>query len=309
MVEQASNPSPQQPRVALRARGIEHAFGPREVLAGVDLDVEAGRCVALIGPSGCGKTTLAHLCAGLMTVQIGQIQNGFARTSVMFQQPRLLPWLSVRDNIALALHAHGVSKPEREVRAQAMAEALGLDALALRQYPQQLSGGMQSRAALARSLVVDPDFIVLDEPFSALDIGLKAQMHALLWRARRGRALAALLITHDVAEAVALADTVLVLSSSQPSAAATVEVAHAQQGGRVVWRLDVPARFVAQPRPQTWVAAQTAALLGEPVVRQTFGLSDLFEIASDNAPNSAQALELGLGQHCKPPRKPRHEGC
>lgn len=262
----------------LQATALEHRFGARQVLAPIDLSVRPGQCVALVGPSGCGKTTLLRLCAGLLAVQSGHLHNGFARTAVMFQQALLLPWLNTLDNIALGLKARRVPLAQRRQQARAQATALGLDALALRQYPQQLSGGMQSRAALARALVPSPDALLLDEPFAALDIGLKAHMHRLLQTQRVQRSLAVLMITHDVAEAVTLADTVLVMAA---------------QPGRIVWRLDV-----AQPpdqRSDEWVLRQTAALLAQPVVRQAFGLPHTLP-GSATAPtpaDDAQALPTG----------------
>ena len=239
----------------LRVESLEHSFGARQVLAPIDLQLPAGRCVALVGPSGCGKTTLLHLCAGLLQPQQGTLHNGFARTAVMFQQALLLPWLTTLDNIALGLKARGLPRAERQAQARAQAAALGLDELALRQFPQQLSGGMQSRAALARALVLAPDALLLDEPFAALDIGLKAQMHRLLQTQRLQRSLAVLMITHDVTEAVTLADTVLVMAA---------------QPGRIVWRLDVT-QPLAQ-RSEAWALRQSAALLAQPVVRQAFDL-------------------------------------
>lgn len=255
----------------LHVKGLDHAFGPREVLAGIDLSVAPGQCVALVGPSGCGKTTLLHLCAGLIEPQTGRLHNGFARSAVVFQQALLLPWLSTLDNIALGLKAQRLPRAERHQRAQAMAATLGLDALALRQFPHQLSGGMQSRAALARALVLAPELLLLDEPFAALDIGLKAQMHQLLQAQRQGRELAVLMITHDLMEAVTLADTVLVMAA---------------QPGRIVWRLDI-ARPPAQ-RDDAWVHRQTAALLAQARVREAF------ELPASTAPTSIDGADTAL---------------
>ena len=239
----------------LDIRNVEHSFGAHQVLAPISLTLEPGRCVALVGSSGCGKTTLLHLAAGLLDVQKGAIENRFARCAVMFQQPLLLPWLTVLDNIALGLKAQRVPRAKREANATEMAEALGLDARALRQFPQQLSGGMQSRAALARALVVQPDALLLDEPFAALDIGLKAHMHQLVQQQRAQRALAALLITHDLTEAMTLADTVLVMAA---------------RPGRIVWQQDLPQP--AAQRSHGWALQQAAALLAQPQVRQAFEL-------------------------------------
>ena len=278
----------------LQATALEHHFGARQVLAPIDLALHPGQCVALVGPSGCGKTTLLHLCAGLLAVQEGALHNGFARTAVMFQQALLLPWLSTLDNIALGLKARGMPRAARQQQARAQAAALGLDALALRQYPHQLSGGMQSRAALARALVQSPDALLLDEPFAALDIGLKALMHRLLQTQRVQRSLAVLMITHDVAEAVTLADTVLVMAAHP---------------GRIVWRLDL-----AQPpeqRGDAWVLRQTAALLAQAPVRAAF---DLPASADGDAEDVCDALDglngrgLAAGQALAPHAAPRH-GC
>ena len=278
----------------LQATALEHHFGARQVLAPIDLALHPGQCVALVGPSGCGKTTLLHLCAGLLAVQEGALHNGFARTAVMFQQALLLPWLSTLDNIALGLKARGMPRAARQQQARAQAAALGLDALALRQYPHQLSGGMQSRAALARALVQSPDALLLDEPFAALDIGLKAHMHRLLHTQRVQRSLAVLMITHDVAEAVTLADTVLVMAAHP---------------GRIVWRLDL-----AQPpeqRGDAWVLRQTAALLAQAPVRAAF---DLPASADGDAEDVCDALDglngrgLAAGQALAPHAAPRH-GC
>ena len=262
---------------SLRIEALSHAFGPRTVLENIDLALPAGRTLALVGPSGSGKSTLLHLCAGLLTVRDGQIENGFARTTMLFQQPHLLPWKSALDNIALGLKAQGMKHAERVVVARAMGRAMGLDDLALAQFPPQLSGGMQSRAALARALVLRPDLLLLDEPFSALDIGMKQQMHRLLLAEQQRRPLAVLMITHDVMEAVALADTVLVLAG----APATIR-----------WRLDlsVPARR----RDDAWVHHQTALLLAQGPVRQAFDLPPLVVAApSLSEPRLEQGLSVG----------------
>ncbi|MEO7031759.1 MAG: ATP-binding cassette domain-containing protein [Herbaspirillum sp.] len=239
----------------LELRNLGYAYGLKTVLEDINLTLQAGQVLALVGASGCGKTTLLHLCAGLLTRQTGTLENNFINPAMMFQQPRLLPWKTVKDNIELGLKAQGMVRPESTRLVHATAVAVGLDDYALNQFPQALSGGMQSRVALARALVLEPDLLLLDEPFSALDIGLKRQMHRLLLAHQAERGTAVLMITHDLMEAVQLADTVLVM---------------APDPGRIVYRfsLDTPARA----RSEADVYRLTAEFLQVPVVRQSFSL-------------------------------------
>lgn len=241
---------------ALEIRGLSHSYPPRTVLEEIEFSVPAGRTVALLGPSGCGKTTLLHLCAGLLTLQKGQILNPFQRPAVMFQQPRLLPWKTTLDNLALGLQARGVGRQERLEQAQRMAAAVGLDALSFEQFPHELSGGMQSRVALARALVLAPDLLLMDEPFSALDIGLKQQLQRLLLEHQAANGLTVLMITHDLMEAVRLADTILVMAADP---------------GRIVHRVDYP--VPARLRTDAEVYRLTAELLRAPAVCASFEIA------------------------------------
>lgn len=250
--------APQADPPLLRVQGLSHSYGLHTVLQDVSLQLDSGRTLALVGPSGCGKTTLLHLCAGLLLPQTGQIRNRFARQAMMFQQPRLLPWKTALDNIALGLKAQGLPRAQRRQQARTAALALELDDTALAQYPHQLSGGMQSRVALARSLVLLPELLLLDEPFSALDIGLRAQLHQQLLQEQARRRMAMLLITHDLMEAVRLADTVLVMDS---------------QPGRIAHRLDLTRP--ALERDEAWLHQASARLLADAGVRRCFGLPPL----------------------------------
>lgn len=262
-------------RPHLRLLGLSHAYALTTVLRDIDLTLQAGQVTVLVGPSGCGKTTLLHLCAGLLTRQSGTMDNRFLASAVMFQQPRLLPWKSTRDNIAMGLKAAGMARAERQQRAQAMGEIVGLDAAALEQFPHMLSGGMQSRAALARALVLEPDLLLLDEPFSALDIGLKAQLHRLLLDHQSARGLAVLMITHDLMEAVRLADTVLVMASDP---------------GRIVYRVDLATPALL--RDDASVYRTTADLLQVSVVRESFGLPALHA----QGQRSSTSMGMATGQ-------------
>ena len=241
-------------------KDVRHSYALTEVLGGVSLALAPGGVVALVGPSGCGKTTLLHLCAGLLDVQEGRLDNAFANPALMFQQPRLLPWQTTADNIAMGLRAQGMARSASREPAHAMGAVLGLDSEALAAYPHQLSGGMQSRAALARALVLEPDLLLMDEPFAALDIGLKAQLHRLLLRHQAEQGTAVLMITHDLMEAVRLADTVLVMAAGP---------------GRIVHRHTPPGPALA--RTDAMVYHDTAELLRVPAVRAAFGLDALVE--------------------------------
>ncbi|HWI73341.1 MAG TPA: ATP-binding cassette domain-containing protein, partial [Baekduia sp.] len=143
---------------------VGKAFGDRVVLDGFSLEVAPGELVALVGPSGCGKTTILNAVAGLEPVDAGAVAAGDARLGVVFQQPRLLDWVSARENVALAARAAG----RGDDAVDALLEAVGLADHA-GQFPSALSGGQRQRVAVARAFVVQPDVVLLDEPFSALD--------------------------------------------------------------------------------------------------------------------------------------------
>lgn len=228
------------------------------MLEDIALNVGEGEAVALVGPSGCGKTTLLNLAAGLLTPWEGTIASSFARPAMMFQQPRLLPWKRTLANIGLGLKARGVGRAERDRQAAELAARMGLTADDLAKFPGALSGGMQSRAALARAFAVGPDLLLLDEAFSALDIGLKSELYALLAGERAAHGSAVLMITHDLMEAVRLADRILVMSGSP---------------GRIVaeHRVDTP----VAARDEAWVFARTAEFIRWPEIRAAFALPPL----------------------------------
>jgi sulfonate transport system ATP-binding protein len=194
----------------VRVRGLSRSFGPERVLDDLDLDIASGEFVALIGRSGSGKSTLLRALAGLDRQVSGELTVD-GRVSIAFQEPRLVPWKRVAGNVSLALRG---SDPH--ARAAAALAEVGLTDRA-RAWPMTLSGGEAQRASLARALVRDPSLLLLDEPFSALDALTRIAMHRLvlsLWERHRP---AVLLVTHDVDEALALADRVLVLTAGRIS--------------------------------------------------------------------------------------------
>ncbi|MDX2217522.1 MAG: ABC transporter ATP-binding protein [Burkholderiales bacterium] len=187
----------------------EKRHGPRTVLRDVAFSVGAGEIVALLGASGCGKSTLLRAIAGLDTDYDGNIQHSSGRTGFVFQEPRLMPWLNVADNVGFPLgHAKG-----GHPRVAELLDEVGLTHAAHFQ-PKQLSGGMAQRAAIARALVSRPDLLLLDEPFSALDVLTRGRLHRLVRDLVRKYRMGALLVTHDPDEALTLASRVLVLDST-----------------------------------------------------------------------------------------------
>lgn len=190
-------------------------FGERQVLRSVDLTVGFGEFLAIVGRSGCGKSTLLRLIAGLESLDDGQIRvegteaAGYrSGARMMFQDARLLPWLKVMDNVAI-----GLPKSERSAAASAL-DAVGLADRA-GEWPAILSGGQKQRVALARALASNPRLLLLDEPLGALDALTRLEMQRLIERLWRDQAFTAILVTHDVEEAVSLADRIVVLEEGR----------------------------------------------------------------------------------------------
>ncbi|HSJ00046.1 MAG TPA: ABC transporter ATP-binding protein [Patescibacteria group bacterium] len=199
-------------------------------VARLSLDVPAGSFTVVIGPNGSGKSTLLRLVAGLLTPDAGAVRvgenppsAGDGRVGLAFQQPRLVPWRSTLENVALPLELAGVDARERRDRAADALERVGLVAAA-RLRPRELSGGMAQRAALARALISDPAVLLLDEPFSALDALTRETFDAELQRLWLERRRTMILVTHSVAEAVSLADRVVVMTPRPGQVARLVQV-------------------------------------------------------------------------------------
>ncbi|MDR3323931.1 MAG: ABC transporter ATP-binding protein [Zoogloeaceae bacterium] len=212
---------------------VSHHFdtptGDLAVLDDVSLDIAPGEFVALLGPSGCGKSTLLRLVAGLEPASTGTItQDGQPITRpdpsriVVFQDPTLFPWRSVWDNVALGLEAQGVLKTER-ARVDEALQKVGLESFA-KSWPHQLSGGMAQRAALARALVNNPKLLILDEPLGKLDSLTRLELQSELVSLWRKNGFSVLLVTHDVEEALFLAERVVIFSQRPARIIAEIEV-------------------------------------------------------------------------------------
>ena len=191
-----------------------------EAIAEASLEVSSGEFVAILGPSGCGKSTLLELCAGLEEVSGGQIlidgvpvKGPNPKAVMVFQEHSLFPWLNVEQNIVFGLKMKGMHIDERWRRGREVLERVKLVKFA-KHYPHQLSGGMKQRVAIARALVGQPDFILMDEPFAALDFQTRVLMQQFLLEIWRGFKSTILFVTHQIDEAVALADRVVVMSAA-----------------------------------------------------------------------------------------------
>jgi len=257
-----------RPEIAIRLHRIEKSFGDHRVLCGIDLDIEVGQFVAIVGESGSGKSTLLRLLAGLDRPSAGRIElrremaarQGNIR--LMFQEPRLLPWAHVLQNVQVGLGEIRDAKERRRFATEALAR-VGLADRA-NDWPSILSGGQKQRVALARALVSRPWLLALDEPLGALDALTRIGMQELIEQVWRAEGFTAVLVTHDVAEAVMLADRILVLEE-----------------GRIVD--DVP---VDMPRPRRIDTAAAARI-------ETRILDRLLR----RSPNSGQS-----GEHRRGPR-------
>ncbi|MDB5406867.1 MAG: hypothetical protein JWL84_1779 [Rhodospirillales bacterium] len=199
----------------------------REVVAieRIDLAVAPGEFVSILGPSGCGKTTALRMIAGLVEPSLGDVaifgtplwnrgrrnDAALARLGVVFQEPRLFPWFTIEDNVALPLRLRGQGEAARRRRAGELCELVGIGGFA-KHRPNELSGGMRQRAAIARALAGDPRILLMDEPFGALDAITRDQMNLELQRIWRATGCTILLVTHSISEAVFLADRVVTLS-------------------------------------------------------------------------------------------------
>jgi NitT/TauT family transport system ATP-binding protein len=228
-------PDAVQNTTAIHIDDVGFRHGHTAVLAGVSATIAPGEHVAIVGRSGAGKSTLLHLIAGLLRPQTGRILvngeevHGPAHGAVlMFQRPALLPWASVLENVLLPLRFSGVLRRDRggaERKARALIEQIGL-AERVDARPTELSGGQQQRVALARALAGDPSILLLDEPFSALDPETRSSLRGDVRRLARARGATLVTVTHDFADATALADRALLLAGSPAAVRDEIVLGH-----------------------------------------------------------------------------------
>lgn len=258
--------------LSVQLRGLSKAYGSRPVLQGLDLDIAPGEFVAIVGRSGCGKSTLLRHVAALESADAGELRLDGAPLSraalgpvrMMYQDARLLPWKRVLDNVALGLRG-----PQARQRAEAALAAVGL-ADRGGEWPSVLSGGQRQRVALARALVHRPRLLLLDEPLGALDALTRIEMQQLIERLWRSEGFTALLVTHDVSEAVALADRVVLIEEHRIAFDETVTLPRPRSRGaadfaaledRVLQRVLRPQAGVGTVQPHV---AGASPWLGQP---------------------------------------------
>jgi NitT/TauT family transport system ATP-binding protein len=239
----------------LEVRSLNHHYGFTSILENISFELKKGQVLSIVGPSGGGKTTLMHLCAGLLDVQEGSVKNLFESSSFAFQESRLLPWKNVIDNISLGLKAQKISSKMAKCRSRKIALRFGLEEEDFEKFPKDLSGGMRQRVSFARAMVTKPSLLFLDEPFSALDIGLKKELQSLLIDMIDKKELSVLFITHDLMEAIRLSDEVLLLKADP---------------GRVVKRFSFD--ISQSKRDDKFVYSQSAKMLQDEDIIETFEL-------------------------------------
>lgn len=214
----------------IEVQGVYKSFGNLKVLENINLTIEKGKFAAIVGPSGCGKSTLLRMVAGLETPDEGAVQTDgelirkpSPRRMMIFQEHALYPWLTVGKNVEMGLELAGVAKEERRNKAENVLKTVGLEGF-YDYYPSQLSGGMRQRVSIARALVMDPDILLLDEPYGALDAMTRLTMQNELLKLWEGSGKTMLLITHDIDEALYLADKVFVMSARPGKVVRTIDL-------------------------------------------------------------------------------------
>jgi NitT/TauT family transport system ATP-binding protein len=252
--------------VVIEVRGLSKVFGTRrggfiEALDNVDLDVALGEFICVVGPSGCGKTTLLNILGDLEPKTAGSVRFAFRPSerpllSIVFQEQGVFPWLTVLDNAAFGLMARGVGRKEREARAREVLDRVGLSRF-LHAYPRELSGGMKQRVNLARAFANDPDLLLMDEPFAAVDEHTKLILQDGLLHMWEGSRKTVVFITHSIEEAIRLADRIVVMTACPGHIKAAIPVDIPRP--RNVYELQTSAAFL-RVRGLVWEALKEEVL-------------------------------------------------
>ncbi|HRF57208.1 MAG TPA: ATP-binding cassette domain-containing protein [Campylobacterales bacterium] len=212
----------------LEIKELNFYFGFTQILNNINFSLNMGEIVGIVGPSGGGKTTLLKLCGGLLDVAEGEINNDFRNSSYAFQDARLLPWKTTIENIMLPITAKTTHK-EAYQKACEIALKVGLCPKDFIKYPKDLSGGMKQRVNFARAFINTPELLFLDEPFSALDIGLKRELQDFVLQKCAENKTSVLFITHDLMEAIRLSDKILLLKSDPGEILKSYEIKEAKE--------------------------------------------------------------------------------
>ena len=236
----------------LSVKELDFYFGFTQILKNINFELNRGEIVGIVGPSGGGKTTLLKLCGGLLDVVEGEINNTFSSLAYTFQDARLLPWKTTIENIMVPLVSK-IGESKAYIQACEMALKFGLEEGDFAKYPKDLSGGMRQRVSFARALITKPKLLFLDEPFSALDIGLKKDLQNYVLQSTQEHKMSVLFITHDLMEAIRLSDKLLLLKSDP---------------GEIIkeYRFDFP----KHQRDDAFVFEQTKRLLNDSDILETF---------------------------------------
>lgn len=229
--------APRKGGTGVAVRGLSKAYGGKQVLRDINLDIRPGEFLAIVGRSGCGKSTLLRMLLGLEQPDAGEIEIGgrpaatAARSTArfLFQEPRLLPWQRIADNVAIGTDSR-LPRAQRRALAEAALREVGLGDRG-RDWPSLLSGGQKQRVALARALVSHPAFLALDEPLGALDALTRIDMQRFLERVWRDQRFTAVLVTHDVSEAVTLADRIVLIEDGRIALDVRVALERPRQRG------------------------------------------------------------------------------
>jgi NitT/TauT family transport system ATP-binding protein len=249
--------------ISICVKNLNKCYRVREgnlpALSAVDLEVAEGEFVSIVGPSGCGKSTLLYILGGFIRADSGVIEVGGKAVTgpgtdrgVVFQEYALFPWLTVTQNIRYGLEMTGVARREREETVRRLVRTIGLEGFEHR-FPRELSGGMKQRVAIARTLAYDPNILLLDEPFGALDAQTRETMQDELLRLWQATRKTVVMVTHDVNEAVYLSDRVLVMSQRPGRMVAKFSIAIDRSGNRETTMLNADFNAV---RNEVWLAVR-----------------------------------------------------